>query len=51
MTSTFPSVHLKRFYLWSEVLGHPFEGDRTFVIVENTDYEEEEEEEEEEEVG
>ena len=51
LTSTFPSIHLKRFYLQSEVLGHPFEGDHVFVIVENTNYEEEEEEEEEEEVG
>ena len=32
-------------------MGHPFEGDRTFAMVENTNYEEEEEEEEEEEVG
>ena len=51
LTGTFPGVHLKRFYLRSEVLGHPFEGDRAFAMVENADYEEEEEEEEEEEVG
>ena len=51
LTSTFPSVYLKKFYLQSKVLGYPFKGDYTFIIVKNTNYEEEEEKEEEEEIG